>query len=120
MDDFIALAPMNARAHGCMHMHASAGIMEAECHSALYRASMEYFKAKGVASEYYKNAVLYLTYTPLHTIEAKQQESLAAELSLAALVGEEIYNFGELLQQPVVNVLQGTQFEWIVLLLKVR
>jgi len=41
------------------------------------------------------------------------KQSLAFDLSLAALLGENIYNFGELLAHPIIRSLLGTQAEWI-------
>lgn len=35
------------------------------------------------------------------------------DLSLAALLGEDIYNFGELLGHPVLRSLQGSGYEWL-------
>lgn len=40
-------------------------------------------------------------------------QNLALDLSLAALLGENIYNFGELLAHPIIHSLLGTQAEWI-------
>lgn len=67
----------------------------------------------GPASDYFTNSLLYLTYTPLADIPQDKQVRLAADVTLAALVGHHIYNFGELLQHPVVNVLEGTQHAWL-------
>ncbi len=38
-------------------------------------------------------------------------------MSLAALLGENIYNFGELLGHPVLRTLQGSGYEWLAELL---
>lgn len=37
----------------------------------------------------------------------------AHDLSIAALLGETIYNFGELLQHPIMDSLAGTPHEWL-------
>ena len=39
------------------------------------------------------------------------------DLSLAALLGENIYNFGELLGHPVLSALSGSGYEWLAELL---
>ena len=39
------------------------------------------------------------------------------DLSLAALLGENIYNFGELLSHPVLSALGGSGYEWLAELL---
>jgi len=93
------------------------GIMEPSVHSHYYLAAMEFYKAAGPASDYFSNSLLYLTYTPLMKIPLEKQIALAADLSLAALIGENIYNFGELLQQPILNLLRNTPQEWLYHLL---
>ena len=40
-------------------------------------------------------------------------QELAVDLSLASLLGEAVYNFGELLAHPVMESLEGTQYEWL-------
>lgn len=47
---------------------------------------------------FYKNALLYLACTPLASIPLPEQVQLAHDLSLAALLGETIYNFGDLVR----------------------
>lgn len=89
------------------------GVMDPVIHSDFYLASLEYYQAQGPAAAYFKNSLLYLTYTPLGSIPKDKQVRLAADVTLAALVGHHIYNFGELLQHPIVNVLKGTEHEWL-------
>ena len=48
---------------------------------------------------------------------APRAQELAVDLSLAALLGENIYNFGELLNHPVLAALQGSGYEWLAELL---
>ncbi|KAF2305447.1 hypothetical protein GH714_005368 [Hevea brasiliensis] len=43
---------------------------------------------------------------------------LAFDLSLSALLGDNIYNFGELLAHPIINSLLGTQVEWLYYILQ--
>ncbi|MBA0701238.1 hypothetical protein Goari_021932, partial [Gossypium aridum] len=38
---------------------------------------------------------------------------LAFDLSLSALLGDNIYNFGELLAHPIITSLLGTRVEWL-------
>jgi 26S proteasome regulatory subunit N9 len=56
--------------------------------------------------------MLYLTYTPLEEIAAADQNTLAVDIGLAALLGD-IYNFGELLQHPILQVLSSTSHAWV-------
>jgi len=88
------------------------GIMKALIHSHFYHASLLYAKSQGKHVEYYKNALLYLTYTPLTSIPQSEQLNLGKDISLAALLGETIYNFGELLQQPILKLLSSSNNQW--------
>ena len=81
--------------------------------SAYYRVACEYYKVKGPADEFYKAAIQFLAYTPQDTLDKEHKESLAIDMSLAALVGETVYNFGEVLRQPILKVLDGTPHEWL-------
>jgi len=94
------------------------GIMDAVVHSHFYETSLQYNKAKGRSSEHFKNGLLYLTYTPLSRIPIHEQVYLAADIALAAILGEDVYNFGELLQQPILKVLEDTKMQWVSDLLK--
>jgi len=57
--------------------------------------------------------LLYLAYTPLEAIPLPDQVKLAFDVGIAALVGNNVYNFGELLQHPIVQVLRGTEHAWL-------
>jgi hypothetical protein len=76
------------------------GIMESVVHSHYYLAAFQYFKLKFAAAEYFRHALLYLTYTPLPTISQREQHTLAADVGMSALLGEDTYNFGELVSRP--------------------
>jgi len=99
---------------GKLAMDQYPGIMDTVVYSAYYRAALHFYKATGNAAEYFSNSLLFLTYTPVNSISHREQMDLASNLGLAALTGPTIYNFGELLQQPIIKVLQGSNFEWIL------
>jgi len=89
------------------------GVMDPIVHSIYHLAAVEYHKAKNNAQEFFNHSILYLSYTPLQNIPKDQQVALASDVGRAALVGKNTYNFGELLQHPVLGVLKGTPHEWI-------
>ncbi len=43
-----------------------------------------------------------------------ERVTLAFDLSLAALLGDGVYNFGELLGHPILRVLENTELAWMV------
>lgn len=89
----------------------------------------EQVKADYVA--YYKASLLYLACINLEEQSKEDLVSRAHDLSIAALLGETIYNFGELvrrsqllfkvktdvelfqLQHPLLNVLEDSPHKWI-------
>ena len=89
-------------------------------HSAYYECAMTYRKAVGPPEAFYKEAISYLHYTPLDTISPpSEQFSLATDLSLSALTGDGVYNFGEVVHnnKMILDVLDGTENEYLVKLM---
>ncbi|OAY24421.1 26S proteasome non-ATPase regulatory subunit 13 homolog B [Manihot esculenta] len=78
-----------------------------------YWVSSQYHKFRQEFAEFYKNALLYLAYTSVESLSEPFKLDLAFDLSLSALLGDNIYNFGELLAHPIINSLLGTQVEWL-------
>jgi 26S proteasome regulatory subunit N9 len=90
------------------------GIMTASAQSSFFRSQYEFHKLQHNSVESSKACLLYLSYTPLDTISAEAQQRLAGDLALAILVGDHVYNFGEVLQHPVLQALQGTAQAWLL------
>lgn len=89
------------------------GILDGVVHSTYYRAALQFHKVVGTAAQFYDNSLLYLAYTPLENIPRAEQLDLASAVGLAALIGDKVYNFGELLQHPIIKVLDETEFSWL-------
>ncbi|AQK66274.1 26S proteasome non-ATPase regulatory subunit 13 homolog A [Zea mays] len=70
-------------------------------HASFYWISSQYHKSCQEFAEFYKNALLYLAYTTVESLSESFKLDLAFDLSLAALLGDNIYNFGELLAHPI-------------------
>ncbi len=51
---------------------------------------------------------MFLAYTNMNTLSPDERYSLATDMSLAALTGDGVYNFGEVLATPILDVLKGT------------
>lgn len=86
-------------------------------HARFYELSSNYYKTIGNHCEYYKNALRYLGCIKYETLSVEEQKERAFFLSLAAILGDGIYNFGELLQHPILTSLNGTANQWLVDLL---
>jgi 26S proteasome regulatory subunit N9 len=99
------------------YMEGTIGI-ETRVQAAYYRAWAAYYKLKGPAHEFYRHALLLLAYLPLKEMASEEALTISFDLGIAALVGEGLYNFGELLEHPVVTTLEATDFAWLAHLLR--
>lgn len=76
--------------------------------SSVYYVSSLYYKQTKNFVEFYKASLLYLAYVSSDALPPDFRLSLAVDISLAALLGDNVYNFGELLLHPIVRVECGT------------
>eukprot|EP00730_Choanoeca_flexa_P019613 TRINITY_DN9589_c0_g1_i7.p1 TRINITY_DN9589_c0_g1~~TRINITY_DN9589_c0_g1_i7.p1 ORF type:complete len:405 (+),score=105.68 TRINITY_DN9589_c0_g1_i7:175-1389(+) len=88
-----------------------------EMHGAYYRVAAEYHKHTGDFAAFYINALRFLGCIEVDTLPVDEQVQRAFDLSLAALLGKGIYNFGELLSHPIIKVLNDTDKSWVIELL---
>jgi 26S proteasome regulatory subunit N9 len=86
-------------------------------HATLHRVACEFFKLRGPAHRFFESALLYLGNTPLETLALPVRQALALDVALAALVGEGVFNFGEVNAQPLLADLAGTPHAWLAELL---
>ncbi|RMD40377.1 hypothetical protein DV735_g4745, partial [Chaetothyriales sp. CBS 134920] len=75
-------------------------------HASFYRVNADYFQSKNDYTSYYRNSLLYLACISETELSPEQEQRRAYDLSVAALVSDTIYNFGELLLHPILNALQ--------------
>lgn len=87
-------------------------------HSAFYKSAAEYHKVVGTAADFFKNALQFLAYTPVESLEPGLQSQWAFDIGIAALVGVDVYNFGEVLSHSIIQVLDGSQHDWLLRLLE--
>ena len=99
------------------YIESAAGIENAG-QASYYRAWAGYYKIRGPAAEFYKHALLLLAYAPLTSMTTDEALAISFDLGIAALVGDGLYNFGELLEHPVVATLEQTEFAWLADLLR--
>lgn len=106
--------------------------VETVVHAAFYKVNADYYhvrpvpqpvflvnadtsrgQAKQEFASYYKNALLYLACVELDDLSQEERISRAYDLSVAALVSDSIYNFGELLLHPILDSLTETPHAWL-------
>jgi 26S proteasome regulatory subunit N9 len=70
---------------------------------------MQYHKQQKEYAAFYRAALLYLAYISQESLPRELRLALAVDVSLAALLGDDVYNFGELLLHPIVS---GVRRAW--------
>ncbi|XP_058859938.1 26S proteasome non-ATPase regulatory subunit 13-like isoform X3 [Acipenser ruthenus] len=83
-------------------------------HSRFYDTSSSYYQVMGEHASYYREALRYLGCIDLAELSVDAQQQKAFTLGLAALLGEGIYNFGELLMHPILESLRSTDNRWLI------
>eukprot|EP00331_Platyophrya_macrostoma_P005899 CAMPEP_0176423540 /NCGR_PEP_ID=MMETSP0127-20121128/10339_1 /TAXON_ID=938130 /ORGANISM="Platyophrya macrostoma, Strain WH" /LENGTH=383 /DNA_ID=CAMNT_0017804499 /DNA_START=30 /DNA_END=1181 /DNA_ORIENTATION=+ len=88
-------------------------------YSDYYYLASAYYKTKANYEEFYKNSLQYLAYTHESKISAEQKRQISVDMGIACLVSDRIYNFSELLEQPVLRTLKEIpEHSWIYTLLE--
>jgi len=87
--------------------------VDALIQSQYHKTNALLWKHIGQWQEFYKSSLLYLAFTPLASIPVEERPRLAFEIGVAALVAEEEFNFGELMQQELLASLDGSEYAWI-------
>jgi len=88
-------------------------------YSYFYKLSARYYATKKNYEEFYKNGLQYLAYTHESRIRPQEKVEISVDMATAILVSKKIYNFSELLEQPVLKALKNTQHEWIYHMIEV-
>lgn len=70
--------------------------VETPIYASFYRVSAEYYKSQADYAHYYKNALLFLACVNLDEMSNTEKVERAYDLAMSALLGDNIYNFGEL------------------------
>lgn len=67
----------------------------------------------GPAHEFYSAGIQFLSYAALEDLRGDEKHILARDMAIAALSGEGIFHFGEVLATPILGSLAGTADEWL-------
>lgn len=86
-------------------------------HGKYYMLASQYYRRVGDHSNYYKCGLQFLGCS-IDSFPEEEWPEQAFYLGLAALLGEGVFNIGELLAHPILDSLKGTENEWLVELLK--
>uniref|UniRef100_A0A8C7IDB5 Proteasome 26S subunit, non-ATPase 13 n=1 Tax=Oncorhynchus kisutch TaxID=8019 RepID=A0A8C7IDB5_ONCKI len=83
-------------------------------HGRFYDLSSKYYRIVGNHASYYKDALRYLGCVDIKDLPETEKQERAFTLGLAGLLGEGVYNFGELLMHPVLESLRSTDKQWLI------
>uniref|UniRef100_A0A673C5U0 26S proteasome non-ATPase regulatory subunit 13 n=1 Tax=Sphaeramia orbicularis TaxID=375764 RepID=A0A673C5U0_9TELE len=83
-------------------------------HGRFYDLSSKYYRIIGNHAAYYKDALRYLGCVDIRDLPETEKQERAFTLGLAGLLGEGVYNFGELLMHPVLESLRNTDKQWLI------
>lgn len=72
--------------------------------AAVHYVSSLYYKFKKDYAEFYRSSMMYLAFISSDSLSYDFKLPLAVDISLAALLGDGIYNFAQLLMHPIVKV----------------
>lgn len=86
-------------------------------HGKYYMLASQYYRLIGKHSEYYRCGLQFLGCS-MDEFPKEEWPQQAFFLGLAALLGEHIYNIGELLAHPIIDSVNGTENEWLIELLQ--
>lgn len=86
-------------------------------HGRFYKLLSDLHCQNGAHADFYRSSLRYLGCAELPQDQSERAQ-LAFFIGLAALLGEGIYNFGELLAHPILGSLSGTDNEWLVAMLE--
>ncbi|KAJ2512888.1 26S proteasome regulatory subunit [Coemansia sp. RSA 2049] len=101
----------------CQKKVESFTVVDPVIYASFYRVCADYYKAKASFGQYYKNALLLLACIDIQELSTDDRAQRAYDLCIAALLSDNIYNFGDLLSHPILDSLKGTEHEWMVELL---
>uniref|UniRef100_A0A914XAP8 26S proteasome non-ATPase regulatory subunit 13 n=1 Tax=Plectus sambesii TaxID=2011161 RepID=A0A914XAP8_9BILA len=83
-------------------------------HAPFYKMSSVYLREIGDYAAYYREALRYLGCEDSNKMTEADCRMQAVCLGFAALLGENVYNFGELLAHPILESLRDTPEKWLV------
>ncbi|KAI9500920.1 26S proteasome regulatory subunit [Coemansia spiralis] len=101
----------------CQKLIESFTTVDPVIYASFYRVCADYYKAKASFGQYYKNALLLLACIDIAELRTEDRVQRAYDLSIAALLSDNIYNFGDLLSHPIIDSLKETEHAWMITLL---
>ena len=92
--------------------------VEAKVYAALAQVYSLYYKRKDDHENYYKSCLQFLAYTPSSDMTEQEKKELSIKMGMSIMLGKRVFNLSELLDKDIINILVGTDFEWMYHLMK--
>lgn len=86
-------------------------------HQRFYELSSNYYRIVIDYANYYRDSLRYLGCIDMKNVKINDFQERAFNVCLAAILGKNLYNFGELIAHPVLESLKNPQQQWLVDLL---
>ncbi|CAN3364204.1 26S proteasome regulatory subunit Rpn9p [Diutina catenulata] len=81
--------------------------------AAYFHTKYQLYKSQHNYNDTYRNGLLYLSSVDPSTVSAAARLELCYDLSMAALLGDKIYNFGELVLHDILGEIKDNQYAWL-------
>jgi 26S proteasome regulatory subunit N9 len=81
--------------------------------SSLAQVYSLYYRRQEDHENFYKSCMQFLAYTPIQELSEQQKKDFSIKMGMAILLGKKVFNIAELLDKEIINVLIGTDFEWL-------
>ncbi|GBF93579.1 26S proteasome non-ATPase regulatory subunit 13 [Raphidocelis subcapitata] len=85
----------------------------------VHYVSSLYYQLKKDYAKFYRSSMQYLAFVSSDALPPEFKAPLAVDIALAALLGEGVYGFAQLLMHPIVKVLQSGSYAWLGEMLEV-
>lgn len=93
--------------------------VESYIYSSYYKLAFTFYASKRKYKQFYTSALQYLAYTQAQEIEENEKLNLLFQMAIAVLLSEHIYNFSELLEQPLLVSLKNSSYLWMYELIEI-
>eukprot|EP01017_Pseudomicrothorax_dubius_P006240 TRINITY_DN1174_c0_g1_i3.p1 TRINITY_DN1174_c0_g1~~TRINITY_DN1174_c0_g1_i3.p1 ORF type:complete len:238 (+),score=77.87 TRINITY_DN1174_c0_g1_i3:640-1353(+) len=87
-------------------------------YSSFYRSNALYHQKRENFEGFYSDILQYLAYTNEKILEDQEKVDLSLQMALAVLLSDKIYNFSELVDQPILLSLHQSPYTWVFELIK--
>lgn len=88
-------------------------------HAAVHLVASQLHKAERAFANFYRSALAYLSYVnAAEDLDSSTRQVLAVDLCLAALLGDDVYSFGELLEHSIIDEVRTSDCAWLLEVLR--